>query len=328
MITLYAAKDGMLVMLDHAGGEIAPQTRDAILWVDLMQPTAGEDALVRQAFGIDIPTREEMEEIEISSRLYQENGAAFMTVLLPANTEKGTPEALPVTFILSDRRLVTVRHHEPRAFRTYIERATRYDVSCSSADGILLGLMDAVVDRVADILENAGRLIDGLSREVFRHGGDDAPKTRDFQRILGEIGRKGDIVSTVRDSLATLQRVSTYLVQLMARRGAGQDVRAGVKTLTRDAASLADHAAYLSQKLTFLLDASLGMINIEQSGIIKIFSVAAVIFLPPTLVASIYGMNFEGMPELQWTYGYPFGLGLMVLAAVVPYLFFKRKGWL
>jgi magnesium transporter len=327
MLTFYGTSSGMLVPLGGTGHAVAPDNAEGVVWIDLFQPSSEEDGLVKQIFGVDIPTREEMEEIELSSRIYQENGAAFMTALLPANTDTGTPEALPVTFILAGERLVTVRYHQPRAFEAYVQRATRSDVACSSADGIALGLLDAVIDRVADILENAGRQIDVISRKVFGHDG--APvKSRDFQSILSEIGRKADIVSDVRDSLSTLQRVATYLGQLTAKRAADRDVRAGVKTLSRDAASLADQASYLSQKLTFLLDASLGMINIEQSGIIKIFSVAAVIFLPPTLVASIYGMNFEHMPELSWTYGYPYALGLMVLAAVLPYLFFKRKGWL
>jgi magnesium transporter len=193
---------------------------------------------------------------------------------------------------------------------------------------VLIALLEVIIDRLADVLERAGRDIDGISHEVFQRPAGAKAKSRDFQKVLEEIGLKGDLTSNVRDSLATLQRMFGFLGQYTLERKSVRDVRSRLKTLTRDENSLTDHAGFLAQKITFLLDATLGMISIEQNATIKIFSVAAVVFLPPTLIASIYGMNFAHMPEVDWLLGYPFALGLMVASAVLPYLYFKRRDWL
>ena len=302
---------------------------DAIVWVDLLRPTVADEQTIEAWLGIGVPTREEMEEIEISSRLYAEDGALFMTATLPAQTDDDAPSMSPVTFVLAGARLVTIRYHEPRAFGTFPLRAQKVATGCTTSETILLGLLEAIVDRLADILERAGRDVDQISRDIFQTT-TSKPKKRDqnFQNLLKTIGRKEDLTSNIRDSLMTLQRLSGFLGNALTLDKNGKDVRARVKTLSRDVSSLSDHAAFMSQKITFLLDATLGMINIEQNAIIKIFSVAAVVFLPPTLVASIYGMNFDLMPELKWTMGYPLALFLMVLSAALPYLYFKRRGWL
>lgn len=305
------------------------QNRDAIVWVDLLNPTKEEEAAIETVFAIAVPTREEMEEIEISSRLYVEDGGYFMTANLPSQTEGEKPEMSPVTFVLAAKRLITVRYHEPRAFKTFPLRAEKVATGCTSADTILLGLLEAIVDRLADILEKAGRDIEAISRDIFEATATKASRRdRDFQELLKSIGRKEDLASSVRDSLTSLQRVAGFLAHAATQTKMGKDTRARIKTLARDVLSLADHATFLSQKISFLLDATLGMISIEQNAIIKIFSVAAVIFLPPTLVASIYGMNFELMPELKWAVGYPFAIGLMIVSAILPYLYFRRRGWL
>ncbi len=298
---------------------------DGALWLDLVNPGREEEAAVERLLGLDIPTREEMNEIEISSRLYLENGGAFMTAILPAHTDGDDPEMEPVSFVLTPDRLVTVRYHEPRAFVSFPPRAERTALEIPNAESVLVALLEAVVDRLADILERAARDIDAISRRIFRPSGD-AP--RDNQKTLEEIGRKGDLTSNIRDSLLTLERLAGFLGHVTVQRKSSKDIRERVKTLSRDIRSLLDHAGFLSQKVTFLLDATLGMINIEQNAIIKIFSVAAVIFLPPTLIASIYGMNFEHMPELDWLLGYPFAIGLMIVSAILPYAYFKRRGWL
>lgn len=301
---------------------------ESMVWIDLVNPSNDEEDDLEKRLGIDIPTREEMEEIEISSRLYNEDGAAFMTATLPAQADGDDPQMQPVTFVLTGNRLVTIRYHEPRAFKTFPMRAEKVPMGCETGEGVLIALLEAIVDRLADILERAGRDIDGISRDVFQHKGAKPTKSQDFQKVLEAIGRKGDLTSNIRDSLVTLERLVGFLGQGTMQRKSGKDVRERIKTLARDVRSLADHASFLSQKITFLLDATLGMINIEQNAIIKIFSVAAVVFLPPTLIASIYGMNFQFMPELDEVYGYPMALGLMVLSAILPYVYFKRRGWL
>jgi magnesium transporter len=302
----------------------APLGADAgAVWIDLLDPTDGEEKAVERAFGFEVPTREEMTEIEDSSRLYAEDGAVVMTVNLPVGTETEEPELAPVTFILVGGRLVTLRYHEPRAFKTFPQRAERLDLGCSDGLSVLLSLLEVVVDRLADILETIGREVDRLSRAVFRPTG-----AADYQAVLRGLGRQGDLVRYASDSLVSLERLYVFVTATAAGGPGGKEGKARLKTLGRDTRFLSEHAGSLSAKLNFLLDATLGMISIQQNNIIKIFSVAAVVFLPPTLIASIYGMNFEVMPELHWLAGYPFALGLMVLSAVLSYWFFKSRGWL
>jgi magnesium transporter len=230
---------------------------------------------------------------------------------------------------LAGDRLVTIRYHEPRAFQTFPMRAEKADTGCTDGENILVALLEAIVDRIADVLERASREVIDISQDIFASRQEKASKRdRDFHLILHRIGGKEDLVSKIQDSLLTLQRLSGFLANVVSQDMQGKTLRARVKTISRDVGSLSDHASFQTQKINFLLDATLGMINIEQNAIIKIVSVAAVVFLPPTLVASIYGMNFDVMPELKWFFGYPLALGLMVVSAVLPFWFFRRKGWL
>ncbi|MTJ05838.1 MAG: magnesium/cobalt transporter CorA [Sediminimonas qiaohouensis] len=323
MITSYAAADGHLVAQDSL-----LRNSDALVWIDLFNPTHQEETELEDFLGINVPTREEMEEIEISSRLYSEDEAIFMTAILPAHGERDDPDMLPVSFVLIGKTLVTVRYHTPRAFTTFPQRAAKASVRCETGELVLVALLEAIVDRLADILERDGRDIELISRDVFRPDVSKPTRGQTLQATLEAIGRKGDLTSNIRNSLATLERVVAYLAQQSATSKGSRNIRERNKALAHDIGSLADHAGFLSQKITFLLDATLGMISIEQNAIIKILSVAAVVFLPPTLVASVYGMNFEHMPELAWLAGYPFAILLMIITATLPYLYFKRRGWL
>jgi magnesium transporter len=319
MITGFAVESGRLRSVE---GDLA-----AMVWIDLLNPSADEEALLEAQFGVDIPTREEMQRLEISGRLYQEDAAVFMTATLPARTDSDDLLMGAVAFVLVGGKLVTVRYHEPRAFKTFPLRAAQTSLGCTDGETVLLALLEATVDRMADILERTEAEVDAISRDIFR--GENAKGVhRNLMATLQLIGRKGDLVSHVSESLLSLDRLAGYLGQTMAERGDGKERRGRVRTLTHDVKSLVEHAALLSHKITFLLDATLGMINIEQSNIIKIFSIAAGVFLPPTLIASIYGMNFSFMPELRWTYGYPLACGLMLASAVLPFWYFKRRGWL
>lgn len=318
MIVGYVRDNGRLRAVDDALARLAD-----VVWIDLVTPTATEESALEIRLGIDIPTREEMEEIEISSRLYHEDNAAFMTAMLPSRTDSDDLIMGPVTFVLVGGKLVTVRYHEPRAFKTFPQRAEKVAVGCSTGDHVLLALLEAIVDRMADILERAQREVDAISRDIFRV---ERNASRNLMKVLQLIGRKGDLTSNVRDCLLSLQRLAAFFGH-MSQQSEDGDLRGRVKVLVRDVQSLIDHVSFLSQKITFLLDATLGMVNIEQSNIIKIFSIATGVFLPPTLIASIYGMNFRIMPELQWQYGYPLAWALMIVSAVVPLWYFKRRGW-
>ena len=300
--------------------------------------TAAEEAAVEAALGIDIPTREELAEIEASSRLYQEDGAAFMTANLIRRGDHDEPESSPVTFIIKDNTLITIRYHHPQAFPAYVKRAMKPQSTALTGWGVLISLLEAVVDRAADHLERAGQIVDDTSKKTFGakrtlagvHK-QNPRKGVNLQELIERIGEEGDFVSKMRESLVSIGRAVAFMqaVEDQARENKQvKENKARIKILQRDIVSLTDHATFLSGKISFLLDAVLGLISIEQNGIIKIFSVAAVVFLPPTLVASIYGMNFAFMPELQWQFGYPFAILLMIMSAVLPYYYFKGKGWL
>ena len=323
MINAYYLEDGRL----RAETAVPANWREPV-WLDLVEPTRDEEKTRETSLGIEVPTREEMEEIEVSSRLYFEGSTAFMTAILPSHADGDEPILAPVSFVLTDRQLITVRYHEPRAFKSLPVRAAKAPVAGQDGASVLMVLLEIQIDRLADVLERAGRDIYDISRQVFQHRGVRPARSGDFQAILGSIGRKGDLISNLLECLMSLERMFGFLSHTIQQRKNERDLRARIKTLTRDCHSLIEHAGSLTNKVTFLLDATLGLLNIQQNGIIKIFSVAAVVFLPPTLVASIYGMNFDVMPELRWILGYPFALLLMVVSAIVPYLFFKYRGWL
>lgn len=319
---------------EHAAAHI-PQ--DAI-WIDLVQPSAAEIASIERTFAIEIPTREEMHEIEASSRLYADHGALFMTTPVLHRAATDVPESGAATFVLLPDRLITVRFIDPLPFATFSRRAERDPAIAATPQMILLGILEGVADRLADILEVAAADMERVSRDVFRtpnrtpgargqqkRNREQRRSGADLQQVLFRVARCGDIGTKARDSLLGLSRLTLFLT---AQADLKKDTKLRLKTLTRDIASITDHANFLGGKVNFLLDATLGLINIEQNAIIKIFTVAAVAFLPPTLIASVYGMNFQFMPELDWHFGYPFALLLMVLSAVLPFWYFRRRGWL
>ncbi|HEY0833959.1 MAG TPA: magnesium transporter CorA family protein [Azospirillum sp.] len=330
MITTYARSGGRVVEQPFVRGDPLP---DGTVWIDLLRPTEAERAAVGALTGCDLPTREEMKEIEASSQLYLEGEAVYLTTTVIARADTPHPEQGELTFVLTPRHMITLRYTEPRSVATFAARTGRQPELLASAEDALLGILDAVIDRVADVLELIGGRIDTLSTRIFDESLDARPaagrakKPAELQDVLRGIGRAGDLTHKVRDSLAGLDRLVAFLTSVAAGR-LSKEQKVALKTLTRDLRSLNEHAGFLAHEANFLLDATLGLINIEQNNIIKIFSVVAVAFLPPTLIASAYGMNFEFMPELQWQYGYPMAIGLMILSGILPLWYFKRRGWL
>jgi magnesium transporter len=269
-----------------------------------------------------------MKEIEVSSRLRVEEGAIMMTAMVLAQSETERPLCSAVTFMLARNKLVTLRYADPLPFRVFAARVPQRPGTFAKGDDVLLGLLDAIIDRTADILERIGDEVNNLSSQVFGHGAEEpADGSRDLKELLRRVGHQGDLISKGRESLVSIGRMLSFLAQRMGAT-LTKELRGHVETLTHDAASLSDHATFLSNKVNFLLEATLGLINVEQNNIIKIFSVAAVALMPPTLIASIYGMNFHNMPELDWPYAYPLAVLVMILSAIAPYLYFKKKGWL
>ena len=324
MLKSYQLQNGGLKGTAVADGETIPA---ASLWLDLLNPTTEERRAVDQFLNMGLPTRADMEEIEISSRLYQEDGGLFMTVLVLSNTDSDRPGADVITFVLARDKLITLRYIDPQPFRTFAARCERNLIPMTKAELVLMGLLDSVIDRMADVLERSGAEVEAVSRTIFEPEPQQHTGTRDFQDVLRQLGRKNDLTGKMRESLLSIGRLLSFMAQAMDTRP-DKDVRAHLKTLTRDVQSLQSHSSYLDGKLTYLQDATLGLINIDQNNIIKIMSVAAMVFLPPTLFASVWGMNFRAMPELNEWWGYPLAIVVMIASAIIPYIWFKRRGWL
>ena len=324
MLAVYVPHGSSLERRVVVSGEEVP---DNAIWFDLVNPAPGEDKLIEGRLGIAVPTREEMLEIEVSSRLYTEHHARFMTATLMCNSDTVVPKTTAVTFILAKHCLVTVRYDEPRPFLLVGNKLTRTCPQSATGETVLMELLDAVIDREADLLERIGLDVDQVSHDIFDPGSRDAAGNT-YIGTLKVIGSKGDLTSKVRESLVSLGRLLLFLANEAEGMRWNKDVRLQLQAMQRDVLSLSDHATYLANKITFLLDALLGVVTLEQNNVIKIFSIAAVVLLPPTLVATVYGMNFKGMPELEWQYGYPMALVLMLIAAIVPYYIFKWKKWL
>ena len=315
------------------GGVIEPKAEkipDTATWVDLEEPTEEEEGLVERCIRMDVPTEDEMAEIEPSSRLYEQNGALYMTVSVLFGVEDGEPTTTPISFVLSDKRLVTVRYATPKPVRAFSEHARRDPELVRDAPTALVRMLDALIDRLADELEAVGSDMEQVSAHIFHKKMEDRriPAAR-LTALLTRIGRLQTLVTKIRYSAVSTTRMLSFMSGANRfNEGAQSDMRHHLTSLSTDAASLSEHASFLSDNLTFLLDASLGLISIEPNAAMKLFSWAALVFPPPSLIAGIYGMNFKHMPELEWLHGYPFALTLIFLSAVVPILYLKRRGWI
>jgi magnesium transporter len=294
------------------------------IWIDLFSPTKSEESLVEHTFDINLPTRKKMSEIESSSRLYTDDDAVFMTAITIAQLDSPHPNLDPVTFVLTPQILITLRYVRSHSFKVFSNHLKKLDAAHRNAGTLLIELLDATIDYLADILELVGSRLDEYSKDIFQPN---LSRKFDYRQFMQHIGEDSDLNTKARESLTSLNRLLSFFEQTAGTK-LDSDGFIRLTALKRDIDSLSDHAHFLSTKVNFLLDATLGMISIEQNNIIKIFSVAAVIFLPPTLVASIYGMNFWYIPELSWKYGYLFSIGLIIAAAWLPYKYFKYKKWL
>ncbi len=333
MLTTYAVRDGVLdkETTGALDGILSPAALAGAVWIDLLNPTIREERLVEAALGFELPSREEMQEIESSSRLYREGDVLFLTANFLHGAEGGQFSSTPISFVLSPGVLVTVRHATPRAFLVFTARCQKApEALLASADAVMLHLLGQIVDRLADILERVGTDMDRANQDAFRSARSNAKvtqKDRDLKSVLLTLGQVGDVTTRITETLLGITRMLTFVSaeKSVAIRKENQHL---IKTLVRDVRSLVEHGNFLNGKATFLLDAVLGIINVEQMNIIKTFTVVSVAMMPPTLIASVYGMNFEHMPELGMPFGYPLAILAMVLTAVGPVFYFKRKGWL
>jgi len=303
---------------------------DHATWIDLEEPTREEELLVERCLRMAVPTPEEMAEIEPSSRLYARNGTLYMTLSALYGVDDGNPSSAPVGFVLTEDRLVTVRYVTPKPIRIFSEHVRREPELAKDSMTALCGLLDAIVDRLADELEKVSAEIERISNQIFasRAEARRIPADR-LTALLTRIGKTHLLLAKIRETETSTSRLLSFLgasARIRSRKSA--DAREHVASLSADTLSLGDHSIFLANHLYFLLDASVGLISIEQNAAMKLFSWAALIFLPPTLIGSIYGMNFHVMPELHWQYGYPMAVILMIASAVLPLWYLKRRGWL
>jgi magnesium transporter len=320
MLKLYrrdaAAPDEVTFDTADADWRLPPDT----VWIDLDTPTREEELAVERALGLDLPTPEEMEKIELSSRLYQENGATVLTATLLARADDEHPITTPATFVLTHNVLVTLRYVKLKAFAVFGQRMAQ-DRAINSGAEALLGLLDAVVERLAEVLERGSDQTQASSEAIF-----DRPRGAAFEPLLTGLARAQSTTALARSSLVSLSRAASFagLATEIASEGGRQ---AHLTSIQHDIQALTEHSSHLSSHIAFLLDAALGLINIEQNGVMKIFAVATLVLMPPTLVGAVYGMNFEHMPELHWRLGYPMALILMLISGAAPIWWFRKKGW-
>jgi magnesium transporter len=298
-------QDGRRLALLPRGADLGPA-----IWIDLYRPQPDQVEMVK-ALGVDVPSLADME-----------GDVDYMTVVLPGHTPDREHIAAPVCFILTPHHLVTVRHHAPRPFETFPDRADRSSAGCGSQSRLFLGLVEEIVSRLADLLEGMGRGLDQVSAQMFGNG------PGKLRAALEGIGREGELLARVRLGLLTVERMVSIFGVWSEERAEGPALKPHIKAIMRDIQALEVHADFLSGRVGLATDTTLGMVNLEQNKTVRIVSVVAALFLPPTLIASIYGMNFVHMPELAPVWGYPMALGLMVGSALATWAYFKWKGWL
>jgi magnesium transporter len=328
MLLLHSRNGDTCRTPDDFGGSALPAALPPdTVWIDLLKPSAEETSFVERATGIKLPNFEALSEIESSSRLRVVNGALYLSAPLVYRADSDDPQATPVGFILTQQHFITVRFETPTAFMIAAETAypTPHDA--------FAGVLEAIVDRIADLLEHISGELDTVSHRLFRSGPVEAGTNRrparaqaDLRVILRRIGRSGDLGSKLGDTLLAVGRIVPYVAHNCAAWLPAEEA-SRLHTLQQDLHSLNEYDQHLTDKLQMLLDATLGMINIDQNNIIKVLTIVSVVGVPPTLVASMYGMNFHNMPELDWAWGYPYGLALIALSAITPLLWFRWRGW-
>lgn len=326
MITAHSRIADGYTSIDIKTGETLPVNS---LWIDVLSPSPEEEKELERQLGIEIPTREEVWKNGVLNRFYEENGVQYMTAAIITKLDTPYPQTSAVTFIFSKNYLVTIRYISPTSFNNFTRRLHKSPKRLNSSVKIFEALLEEIITRVAYNSELVVNELDDLSHQTFSTDNimtkKRQSKSQSLGNVLKKLGKSADLNSKINESLHSLQRMVGYLRQI---HGAGKEMDKAIDILSSDVTALMKQSHFLSDKITFIQDATLGMINIEQNLIIKILSVATLFFMPPTLLSSIYGMNFKHMPELEFIFGYPMVIGLMFLCASMSFLYFRKKGWL
>ncbi|MEJ0019641.1 MAG: magnesium transporter CorA family protein [Acetobacteraceae bacterium] len=322
MLTAFAGQGGKLLRTsDHLG---------QALWIDLVNATVSEIERVAHETGLAIPTEAAINEIESSSRLSMRGDAIYLSMPLVSRPET-EPRSISLGFVLTTERLITVRFASSRLFDRFMEHLPQTDAVARSSSHVFVGLLEAIIDHQADALEQVRTELDSISQRIFctdmaaASGGKREDTT--LRSTLIALGRIGDLVSHIRESQVNAARIIPY-VETVAADWLPKELRSRFRTLRRDIASLNDFDTHLNDKLQFMLDATLGFINIAQNNVMKVLTVTSVAGIPPVVVAGIYGMNFKFMPELDWVWGYPYSLALIALTTLIPIIVFRWRGWI
>jgi magnesium transporter len=324
----YAIENGRLRPLSWQGGTLPAQAA----WIDLATPTPAEERLVEASLRIEIPTRAEAGGIQSSDRLVNADGTLYTSALVPAGPHMAQP-TIPLTFVRTGPILITVRYSGGDALDPFIARYTSGESTLGDAGDLFAGLLEVAVDRIAEQLERIGQTLDHLSHGIFHHpaavarrAGRRLPvgkRTHRLEAVIEDLGTQHELASKLRESVQSLIRLTTFSIE-----HAEDGLRRRLQAVEIDLRSVAEHNTALAGNMEFMLDATVGLIDIQQNKVIYILSIVSVVLTPPVVVASVYGMNFKLMPELDWAFGYPWALGLMLLSAIGPFLFFKLRGWL
>lgn len=327
VLTFHNTRSGRLVPGSASAQTIPPGTN----WIDAYAPDAAEIDLLRRTLSIEVPTLQKMVEIETSSRLYRVGDTLFLTVPIASHGEDGSSQSKPLAFVVTRDVLLTVRFDPVKLCDARSGAVETNDPPVAGGIGALIALIEALVDHIADDLESVTSRLDALSHSIFadpvsRPMGRPPATDKNLRRLLTRIGRVRGFTSLISETLLVLMRLSRYVASEAADR-LDAPARARLDRIAHDSASLNDHEARLSEKIQFLLDATLGLIGVDQNDIFKILTMVSVVGIPPTLLASMYGMNFKTMPEYDWAYGYAYGLFMISMSALIPLLWFKWRRW-
>ena len=319
MLNVFTLANGRLVQQEIDSPEALADARP--VWVDLESPTPGEKDWIRGRFGISIPDNIVDDDLEESARFYEEDNGELHIRSDFLIDDDVAPRNVRAAFILHQQVLFSVHAEDLPVFRLLRLRARRTPALIEDAKDVLLNLYDADAEYSADALEGIYDALEAVGASVLKKDVDDQAAGAS----LAAIAKEEDLNGRIRRNVMDTRRAVSFMMRSRMLNAEQFEV---ARQILRDIDSLDSHTAFLFDKINFLLDATVGFININQNKIIKIFSVASVALLPPTMIASLYGMNFRHMPELDWSYGYAYALALMVGSVAAPILYFRRKGWL
>ncbi len=326
MLQVFINEGGRLIRTRWTEGTPLP---GATVWVDLLNPTADEVAAAERCLGQRLPTRAQMAEIEDSSRLRPGAESLHMTVLALVWADTDQPKLAPVSLVLAGGRLATIHHIDPQPFLTFRRKTTHRGFAPARADAVMTALLEALIERTANVLRRVGIELEAMGQRAFHRGtpGRTAPP-RDDGRTLRRLGQAGQLVAKAHESLSSLHRILDFFARGSGDALLGKDARRWSRGAALDTKGLYEYAQFLASKVRLLLETTLGQINVEQNEIVKILSVASVGLFPPTLIASLCGMNFVSEPGRHWAFGYPLAMLAIIASALVPMWYFRRKRWM